>query len=225
MMMTHAFLRAPIFSISGFIQKRNHKRAAVALGSAFFLFSGPVMAGCLVGQPKTCAATINAQGQVGRTSYEGLPFASSIYAQSWGASPGLAPGNLFWQQGTNFTNPQTMATARQYANKLTTQGIVPASGAQRWEDTYEISQPASQFPGEPSWIADDRNNTGLVNKPEFQAWVRWQQAHSRLFMVGADGGEEGSDFRPWRGSWGHISPLMPLPQNEWPAGVKNANYG
>jgi len=203
---------------------RGGKRAAVML-SAFSLLSGGAMAGCLVNQPTTCAATINADGQVGRTSYDTLPFASTIYAQSWGASPGLAPGNLFWQHGTNFTNPQTMAAARQFANKLTARGIVPASGAQRWEDTYEISQPASQFPGEPSWIADDRNNMGLVNKPEFQAWVQWQQAHSHLFMVGADGGPEGADFRAWRGDWGHISPLMPMPQNEWPAGVNNANYG
>ncbi|HEX4505599.1 MAG TPA: hypothetical protein VH722_07695 [Alphaproteobacteria bacterium] len=137
----------------------------------------------------------------------------------------MAPANLFWRHGTNFTNPQTMRAARQYADKLTAEGIVPASGAQRWEDTYEAALPASQFPGEPSWIAADRQNLGLVNKPEFQAWVRWQQAHSNLFMLGADGGQEGSDFRPWRGNWGHISPLMPLPEADWPADIKNAKYG
>jgi len=189
------------------------------------LLSGTVVAGCLAGHPNICAPTINAQGQVGRTNYETLPFASSIYGQSWGASPGLTPGNLFWQHGSNFTNPQTMASARQYANGLTAKGIVPASGAQRWEDTYEASQPASLFPGEPSWIAADRQNLGLLNKPEFQAWVRWQKAHEKLFMLGADGGQEGSDFRPWRGNWGHISPLMPLPEGDWPAGVTNAKYG
>jgi hypothetical protein len=137
----------------------------------------------------------------------------------------LAPGNLFWQYGQNFTNANTMAAARQYANKLTADGIVPASGAQRWEDTYEAAQPASQFPGEPSWIAADRQNLGLLNKPEFQAWVRWQRAHEDLFMLGADGGQEGKNFRPWRGNWGHISPLMLLPKADWPAGIKDATYG
>jgi hypothetical protein len=189
----------------------------------FSLLSGTVTAGCLVNQPKTCAPTIDAQGQVGLTSYETLPFASRIYAQSWGSSPSLAPGNLFWDRGSNFTNPITMIAARQYANKLTWDGIVPASGAQRWEDTYEASLPASYFPGEPSWIAADRQN--LIDKPEFQAWAAWQKAHENLFMIGADGGPEGEDFRPWKGDWGHISPLMPLPQADWPPGIKNATYG
>jgi hypothetical protein len=192
---------------------------------SLLLLSPEAIAGCLAGQPKICAPTINSSGQVGLTSYQALPFAGSIFAQSWGASPGLAPANLFWQYGTNFTNAQSMATARHYAATLTAKGIVPASGAQRWEDTDEVSQPASQFPGEPGWIAADRQNLGLVNKPEFQAWVKWQQAHSDLFMLGADGGQEGADFRPWRGNWGHISPLMPLPKADWPAGTSNANYG
>ena len=183
MMLTHAFFRSPYIQNTRYIPKKRAKYSLLSLVSVFSLLSAPVMAGCLAGQPKTCAATINGQGQVGLTSYTTLPFASSIYAQSWGSSPGLAPANLFWQQGSNFTNAQTMTAARQYAAKLTTKGIVPASGAQRWEDTYEAAQPASQFPGEPSWIAADRQSLGLVSKPEFQAWVKWQQAHSNLFMV------------------------------------------
>ncbi len=189
----------------------------------FLLSSGIAQAGCLAGQPKTCSPTIDAEGEVGMTSYTTLPFASSVYAQSWGSSPSLAPGNLFWQSGANFTNPTTMLTARRYANNLTAKGIVPASGAQRWEDTYEASLPASQFPGEPSWIAADRQT--LIGKPEFQAWAKWQQAHANLFMIGSDGGPEGFDFRSWKGDWGHISPLMPLPSGDWPPGVKNATYG
>jgi hypothetical protein len=225
MTMTHAFLRTPYFANKG-TQRHNHwKRFSTALAMTCLFLSGSAAADCLAGHPQICAPTINALGQVGRTSYETLPFASSIYAQSWGASPGLSPGNLFWQYGTNFTNANTMEAARQYARKLTSEGIVPASGAQRWEDTYEASLPASQFPGEPSWIAADRQNLGLINKPEFQAWVRWQQAHSNLFMLGADGGPEGADFRAWRGNWGHISPLMRLPKEDWPAGVDNATYG
>jgi hypothetical protein len=193
------------------------------LFSAISILSGSAKAACLANQPKICSPTINAQGQVGLTSYTSLPFASSIYGQSWGSSPQLAPGNLFWSSGTNFTNAITMLAARQYANSMTAKGIVPASGAQRWEDTYEASQPASLFPGEPSWIAADRQT--LINKPEFQAWAKWQKAHENLFMLGADGGSEGEDFRPWKGNWGHISPMMPLPKADWPTGETNANYG
>jgi hypothetical protein len=197
--------------------------AFVAVAISFV--AGTARAGCLANQPTICSPTINTQGEVGLTSYQSLPFSSGIYAQSWGSSPGLAPANLFWQSGTNFTNASTMAAARQYASKLTAKGVVPASGAQRWEDTYEISQPASQFPGEPGWIASDRQNMGFVGKPEYQAWVSWQKAHANLFMLGADGGPEGADFRSWGGNWGHISPIMPLPEADWPAGVSNANYG
>jgi hypothetical protein len=190
------------------------------------LLSGPAAeAGCLASQPSICSPTINADGQVGTTSYQSLPFVSGIYAQSWGSSPGLLFNNLFWQVGTNFTNSNTMAAARQFASGLTSSGVVPASGAQRWEDSYEAARPASLFPGEPGWINNDRWSLNLLNLPEAQAWVNWEDIHANLFMVGADGGSEGSDFRSWGGSWGHISPMMPLPAGDWPPGVQNATYG
>src|ERR1700760_3876808 len=122
MMLTDASVRGRLFSESGSTRRSNFKYISAVFISTLALTSGSALAGCLVNQPKTCAPTINAQGQVGRTSYDPLPFASSIFAQSWGSSPGLAPANLFWQQGSNFTNAQTMTAARQYAAKLTTKG-------------------------------------------------------------------------------------------------------
>jgi hypothetical protein len=204
-------LRAPLYSLAGL---------AMSL-----LLARTADAGCLAGQPSVCAQTINADGQVGNTSYSSLPFASSIYAQSWGSSPGLMFNNLFWQVGTNFTNANTMAAARQFANGLTSSGVVPASGVQRWEDTYEAARPAGLFPNEPGWINDDRWNLNLLNVPEAQAWVQWQGAHANIFILGADGGQEGSDFRAWGGNWGHISPMMPLTSGDWPPDIQNANYG
>jgi hypothetical protein len=220
---TITFKYRGLFSVISHLSARRISHALPALIPVFLTLSGPANAACLANQPKICSPTINAQAQVGLTSYTSLPFASSIYAQSWGSSPGLAPANLFWSSGTNFTNAATMLAARQYANSLTAKGIVPASGAQRWEDTYEASQPASLFPGEPSWIATDRQT--LINKPEFQAWAKWQKTHESLFMLGADGGPEGADFRSWHGNWGHISPMMPLPKADWPTGVTDATYG
>jgi len=200
---------------------KNYFGVLVAL--AFTIVASTASAGCLATNEAKCSAAINAGGLVGQTSYTAIPFVSSVYQISWGASPGLAPANLFWQSGTNFTNAQTMANAKIAANALTQQGIVAASGAQRWEDTYEASLPESEFPGEPSWINDDRQQ--IINQPEFKAWAAWEKAHQTLFMVANDGGQVATEYRAWKGSWGHISPLMPLPQADWPPGVTNANYG
>jgi len=180
-------------------------------------------AGCLATNKAKCSATINAGGLVGQTSYTAIPFVSSVYQISWGASPNLSPANLFWQSGTNFTNSQTMANAKSSSSGLTAQGIVPSSGSQRWEDTYEASLPAAQFPGEPSWINDDRQS--IINLPEFKAWATWEKAHESLFMVANDGGQVATEYRAWKGSWGHISPLIPLAKADWPAGMTNATYG
>ena len=180
-------------------------------------------AGCLASNAAKCSATINSSGLIGQTSYTTLPFVSRVYQLSWGSSPSLSPANLFWQSGTNFTNPATMADAKISATALSAQGIVPASGSQRWEDTYEASLPAADFPGEPSWINDDRQT--IINQPEFKAWAAWESTHKNLFILGADGGQQSADYRPWGGSWGHISPLMPLPAADWPPGVANATYG
>jgi hypothetical protein len=190
---------------------------------AFMTVASAASAGCLATNKAKCSAAINAGGLVGQTSYTAIPFVSSVYQISWGASPGLAPANLFWQSGSNFTNTQTMANAKSASSGLTAQGIVPASGTQRWEDTYEASLPASQFPGEPSWINDDRQQ--IINQPEFKAWAAWEKAHQNLFMVANDGGQVATEYRAWKGSWGHISPLMPLAKADWPPGVTNATYG
>jgi hypothetical protein len=204
------------------LEGRKKYFGVLAAVTAMMIASG-ASAGCLATSKAKCSAAINAEGLVGRTSYTTIPFVSSVYQISWGASPGLAPTNLFWQSGSNFTNLLTMTNARIAATALTLQGIVPASGAQRWEDTYEASRPASEFPGEPSWINEDRQQ--IINKPEFQAWAAWEKAHENLFMVGSDGGQVAKEFRAWKGSWGHISPMMPLPKADWPAGITNATYG
>jgi hypothetical protein len=199
------------------------KYLAVAAAIGLIAAASGASAGCLATNGSKCAATINSAGTVGQTSYTTLPFVSSVYQISWGASPSLAPANLFWQYSANFMNATTMANAKISSGALTAQGIVPASGSQRWEDTYEASLPASQFPGEPSWINEDRQQ--IVGQPEFQAWAAWQNAHQNLFMIGSDGGQDPSEFRAWGGSWGHISPLMPVPAADAPPGMTNATYG
>ncbi len=177
--------------------------------------------------------TINAQGQVGLTNYNSFAFGSAIYTQSWGATNaqagniGYTPANLFWSSGTFFTNPGYTAAAQYAAASYANLGVVPVGTAQRWEDTFEASQPASQFPNEPSWIAGDRANGGspLTNLPEYQAWVAWVKARPSLQAIASDGGPMGQDFRPWGGTWGQISPEMPLAPADCPTGMSACTYG
>ncbi len=158
------------------------------------------------------------------TSYVTLPFASAVYQGSWGSTAGLAPANLFWQVGSHFTSEATMAAATQAAQILTAQKLVPVSGSQRWEDTYEVAQPISLFPGEPASFAGDRS-AGVAAGPEFQAWVQWTEARPNLPIMASDGGSMPTYFRSWGGSWGHISPLMPLAASDCPQGMATCDYG
>lgn len=181
---------------------------------------------CLLALPEVQAdaAPLNAQGQVGLTSYVSLAFASSVYQSSWGASPTLSPGNLFWQSGTFFTNTANSGPARQWAGSLSAAGVVPSGGAQRYEDTFEASQPATAFPGEPGWIAADRAS-GAMSGPEFGAWAAWMNARPNLSIMASDGGSMPSYYRAWKGSWGHVSPLMPLSAADCPAGMATCTFG
>jgi hypothetical protein len=140
---------------------------------------------------------------------------------------GYAPGNLFWSAGTFFNNPGYMAAARYAASQRVVNGVVPTSSAQRWEDTYEISQPAGDFGDEPSWLVSDRANNGnpFTSMPEFKAWVAWEKARPNLQVVANDGGTMGQDFRPWGGTWGLITPMMPLARADCPPDMTRCNYG
>ncbi len=173
---------------------------------------------------RAASPVINAQGQVGLTSYTTLPFVSNIYRQAWGSSPYLSPGNLFWQVGSWFTNKNNMIQALYGSQSLTSQGIVASSGSQRWDDTWEVSLPASQFPGEPSYIAGDRNS-GVASGPEFKAWSQWIEQRPNLPIIASDGGSTPPSERAWNGGWGHISPLMPLASGDCPTDMTSCTYG
>jgi hypothetical protein len=179
-------------------------------------------------------STTNSQGQAGNTDYTGFPFGSSIYSTSWGAvnaqltDAGYAPANLFWYAGSFFNDRSSMINARAAARQIAAGGVVPSGTAQRWEDTFEISQPASDFGAEPAYIVSDRangGNTPFDAMPEFRAWVAWEKARPNLQAVANDGGTMGQDFRPWGGTWGLITPMMPLSPADCPPDMKSCTYG
>ena len=185
------------------------------------LVTGAALA-ALLGAPTSAPAATPDLGPtgVGATSFLTLPFSSQVYQQSWGASPTLLPGNLFWESGTFFTDPSQTAMALQSANTITQKGIVPFGGAQLWEQTYILSQPVSSFYDPPSWV-----NAQYANQREFEAWVQWVQARPQLEDVAYDDGTMPPYYRSFGGSWGHISPLTPLDAADWPAGISNATFG
>jgi hypothetical protein len=180
--------------------------------------------------PAACAEPTDGQGDIGRTSYQSLPFARDVFAPCWGCSPYLVPGELFFpaNPASSFANPATMATARAASSVLEKRGIVPSGGAQRWEDTYEASFPAGTFPGEPAWIEADRARGGFPNDPAFVAWRGWIEFHPQYWDMAFDGGTMPSDpgyFRSWGGQWGHVSPLTPLDAADCPPGLSACTYG
>lgn len=168
-------------------------------------------------------AILNAQGETGLTSYITLPFSSQITAPSSSASPFLAPGNLFWQNGSYFTNPVNLANAKAFAAAALAKGLVPASGSQNWVWAFEVSQPANLFPNEPTYVSQYRGT--CCSTGDFQAWVQWVKARPNLPIMAADGGSMGTDFRSWGSSWGHISPLMPLQSADCPPDMSSCTYG
>jgi hypothetical protein len=193
----------------------------------------PPTCSALAGALQTVSTTTNAHGQSGLTDYAGFPFGSSIYSNSWGSGnalpnyASLAPANLFWNVGSFFTNPGYMAAAQFAAQSLSSAGVVPAGVAQRWEDTFAISQPLSSYPNPPAWlVADQAANFNPSTMPEYQAWVAWVHARPNLEAVANDGGTVGPDFRPWEGTWGYISFPMPLAKGDCQTiGMTKCTYG
>jgi len=170
----------------------------------------------------------DSQGNAGKTSYLTLPFVSQVYYDSWGSSPNLSPANLFFQANpaSIFLNPSIMANARGAAAGLEANGLIPASGAQRWEDTYEASFPAGTFKNEPSWIQADRSSGNFPNMPEFVAWRNFITNNPEYWDVAFDGGTmpaEPGYFRSWGGQWGHIDPVTPLNPGDCPPDITYTN--
>jgi hypothetical protein len=154
------------------------------------------------------------------TSYDTVPLFNDIFAPSWGASPFLSPGELFWQSGTFFTDPRMMSQARRAAHDIDASGRVPLSGAQRWQDTYVQSRPPSVFHSPPGWVRG-----ALAADPPFRAWAEWVDAHREYLDVAQDGGSYPPEYRPWGGMDGNVLPPTPLKPADIVPGMTGATYG
>jgi hypothetical protein len=134
---------------------------------------------------------------------------------------------------SEFLNPELMKASREAGAKLLAAGIIPASGVQRMQDTWEASLPASLFPGEPASINADRQNSNgqagggtipLDKQPEYVAWATFIKSHPQYWDVAYDGGtmpNEANSYRSWHSQWGHLSPLTPLDQVDCPSDMRS----
>jgi hypothetical protein len=180
-------------------------------------------------------------GNLGRTSYTTLPFANDIYKNCNYCSPYLEPGELYFQDNPSsyFNNPADMQTARGVAAKFESEGILPTTNQQRWEDTYEASFDAvcttgdpycaaTLFPGEPAGIIKDRVGNGFPGDGAFVAWRDFIFEHPQYWDTAFDGGtmpSESDYYRAWGGQWGYISPLTPLDPVDCPPGQTACTWG
>jgi putative flippase GtrA len=168
----------------------------------------------------------DADGNVGATSYHTLPFMQQVYRPCSGCSPGLEPAELFFHANpaSPFNDPRRMAAARAAAALLERQGIVPAGGAQRWQDTYAATFPAGTFRDEPAAVQRDRAR-GFFADPDFIAWRDFIERHPQYWDIADDGGTMPPELRGTGIQWGHISPLTPLDPADCPPGMVECTWG
>jgi hypothetical protein len=128
-----------------------------------------------------------------------------------------------------------MSAVKSCIATLEGEGVIGVSGMQRWEETWEIAKDRSLFPGEPSYIANARNNTcdgypgnsggTCTGQPEFIAWANWLNSHSQYEDTAWDGGSMPDYYRPWHSKWGHINPDTPLADADCSPAPSPCNYG
>jgi hypothetical protein len=198
-----------------------------------------MLVGFVLIAPETLIAQepFDSQDNAGATSYITLPFQSSVIGEV--GAVGLSPMELYYTANPASPYNKSSQTAQMKANSQSTEnaGLIPNAGTSRWEDTWEISQPASNFPGEPSWISSDRTSTcngypgnsggTCTGQPEFVAWGNWIKNHPQYWDTAWDGGTMPGDpdyFRSWNSQWGHISPLQPLAAADCPPGFSSGCF-
>lgn len=182
-------------------------------------------------------APLDVNGNVGKTSYTSLPFATNILQDCWGCSAGLEPLQLFAQANANsffWNGSGQLGASRNAVATIEASGAVPFGGAQRWEDTWVAAFPV-RFVNEPSDVETDRVNFNAPNQPEFEAWRDWIDNNPQYWDTASDAGTVPVYMRSWGssigdgasrgGQWGFISPLTPLNVADCPPGMTSCTWG
>jgi len=182
------------------------------------------------------SSPLDANGNVGLTSYETLPFQSQINTDCGNCSNGLEPASLYFSANPlsifSIFNPAgydlnayEIAGARGNVVGLEQRGIVPSMGLQRWEDTFDASFVVPVSATEPSSFAFDRNVFNLPKQPEYLAWSQFIQNHPQYWDLANDGGTVTPDERTFYGQEGYIPPMTPLDPADCPIGMSSCTWG
>jgi hypothetical protein len=127
------------------------------------------------------------------TSVESPPFRSEIWQQPWGASPGLAPKDWFWESIPKYDNPDHMAKVESNVDDLESQGKAPVINLQMWRNLFKKAQNSDE--------------------PGFKQWVNWIE--DRRDYLGVD---KNGDLNFGDNGNGYVSPLVPLDPKDYPDG-------
>ncbi len=92
--------------------------------------------------------------------------------------------------------------ARGAAEQIAATGHHPFFELVHWTGTFADARPGGDRAEEPGW----------------REYGQWYEARRHLFARTVDG-------EPWNPDFGHISPPMPLDEQDWPEGIDNATYG
>ena len=144
------------------------------------------------------------------TSRARPPLLSDVSQQSWGASQGLAPQQMFWQQVPNYQEKKD--AINRAAAGIEASGKMPCGGMQLWQDAFARSHPKGTYPGAPGRLNDGE----YADLPGHQAWVEWVEKRPQYLGVGRDNQSLPGHYREWGGSWGYVSPAVPLDGGDYP---------
>ena len=176
------------------------------------------------GAPAQTTAPLNNAGEVGKTNYTVLPSRARFFRVPGDRRQHYHPATcsgilarfskmrpiwLLLSSGRPASPRQ--ASCRQAAHSDTK---IPMRSRNR-----ATCLPASQA------VSLRRIGRGRRHWHGFKAWVAWTEARPTLPIMAADGGSMPTYFRPWGGSWGHISPLMPLAAADCSSGMTKCSYG
>lgn len=171
------------------------------------------------------ASTINAQGGVGLTSYQTLPFQTSVYQQGFNANGDTRNGHSepvidFWPSGTYLTNATNVNNAKTDANAKDAAGTVPYMSLERFDDTFCAAN-GTAYTGETGNVTSDRAAfQASADAGAYTAWFNWHNARPTLTAINSDGTYW--FHQSWTGGGGvacnsgHISPAETIAGGDFP---------
>ena len=117
--MWHLCFHFDCFAKEGVLNPSNIVKTAIGVVAVSAL-------GLSIKMAQTPSQPFDSDGNVGNTSYKSTPFENQVFGQSWGASVGLTPTQLYYSSNPNsfYLNPSNIAAAQGASSSLNSSGVV-----------------------------------------------------------------------------------------------------